>query len=317
MITTVTLNAAIDRTQIVPNFTPGRRHRATEAVALAGGHGITIARALKRLGHPVASTGMVGGISGRMIRERLSYEGLLHDFLEVSGSSRTSSAVIDPIGGETTEINEYGPEITPDELAAFSRQLDYLAGASELVVLAGSLPQGLASTTYQQLVRQLKRHDVLTVVSSLGDAQTFGETLQAEPSLAVVSQVDAEELVGHEFSTDDDFMTAFDTMVRSGGQSIVITTADGVYARVKVGKAVTYATATIEPTEVVSRLGGSDVFVAGYLTGFFNDDAPIERIMYGAAAVISNMRSAGAGIFDTSDLKALRDRVEVRELVPV
>ena len=49
MIVTVTLNAAIDRTLTVPNFQRGQRHRASSGLALAGGKGINVARALKTL----------------------------------------------------------------------------------------------------------------------------------------------------------------------------------------------------------------------------------------------------------------------------
>ena len=49
VIVTVTLNAAIDRTLTVPNFQRGQRHRASPASTLAGGKGINVARALKRL----------------------------------------------------------------------------------------------------------------------------------------------------------------------------------------------------------------------------------------------------------------------------
>jgi len=40
MIITVTLNAAIDKTLAVPNFRLGRRHRAVEQTAMAGGKGV-------------------------------------------------------------------------------------------------------------------------------------------------------------------------------------------------------------------------------------------------------------------------------------
>ena len=61
MILTVTLNAAIDRTLAVPNFHVGRRHRAVEQTAVAGGKGVNVARALKALGRPVLATGTAGG----------------------------------------------------------------------------------------------------------------------------------------------------------------------------------------------------------------------------------------------------------------
>ena len=69
MIVTVTLNAAIDKTLAVPNFRLGRRHRAVEQTAMAGGKGVNVARALKALGQPVIATGR-GGRSHRHAHHR-------------------------------------------------------------------------------------------------------------------------------------------------------------------------------------------------------------------------------------------------------
>ena len=63
MIVTVTLNAAIDRTLLVPNFQLGQRHRASLGFASAGGKGLNVARALRRLGVPVVATGFVAPTS--------------------------------------------------------------------------------------------------------------------------------------------------------------------------------------------------------------------------------------------------------------
>ena len=75
MIITVTLNAAIDKTLAVPNFRLGRRHRAVEQTAMAGGKGVNVARALKALGQPVIATGVAGGPTGTRIIEQLTDEG--------------------------------------------------------------------------------------------------------------------------------------------------------------------------------------------------------------------------------------------------
>ena len=111
MIVTVTLNAAIDRTLLVPNFQLGHRHRASTSLSSAGGKGINVARALKRLGVPVVCSGLSGGRTGVQIVERLTSEGLLNDFVRIRGESRTSTAVIDPTSNVYTEINEWGPEV--------------------------------------------------------------------------------------------------------------------------------------------------------------------------------------------------------------
>jgi len=118
LIVTVTMNTALDRILTVPNFQRGQRHRASEKLTLAGGKGIIVARALKRLGVPVVATGLVGGRNGRRILEELSEEAVLHDLVRIGDESRTSTAVIDPTSGGYTEIIEWGPLVTAVPLVA-------------------------------------------------------------------------------------------------------------------------------------------------------------------------------------------------------
>src|SRR5687768_9914183 len=140
MIVTVTLNAALDRTLTVPGFKIGHRHRSSDVLALAGGKGINVARALKRLDVPVVATGLAGGRTGTRIVEELTAEAILNDFVRIGGESRTSTAVVDPTSGTYTEINEWGPEVTPGELELLVEKLHYLSRGADFVVIAGSLP---------------------------------------------------------------------------------------------------------------------------------------------------------------------------------
>src|SRR5262245_15278789 len=119
VIVTVTMNAAIDRSLDVPNFQPGQRHRASSGFTQAGGKGINVARALKRLDVPVIATGLAGGRTGTRIIEELTNEGILNDFVRIGDESRTSTMVIDDTAGTTTEIYEWGPEVRADELTIF------------------------------------------------------------------------------------------------------------------------------------------------------------------------------------------------------
>ena len=145
MIITVTLNAAIDKTLAVPNFRLGRRHRAVEQTAMAGGKGVNVARALKALGQPVIATGVAGGPTGTRIIEQLTEEAILNDFVRIREESRTSTAVIDPTSGEQTEINERGPASCPRRELELLRRQAPLPGARapRSACSAGSLPRGV------------------------------------------------------------------------------------------------------------------------------------------------------------------------------
>ena len=122
MIITVTLNAAIDKTLEVPNFTPGRRHRTVDQRTMPGGKGVNIARAIKRLGQPVIATGFAGGATGTRIVEALDDESILNDFVRIREESRTNTAVLDPTTGMQTEINERGPAVIDAGARAVPRE---------------------------------------------------------------------------------------------------------------------------------------------------------------------------------------------------
>ena len=169
MIITVTLNAAIDKSLSVPNFRLGRRHRTVEQTTMPGGKGVNVARTLKTLGQPVIATGFAGGPTGTRIVEQLTEESILNDFVRIREESRTNTAVHDPTNGETTEINERGPAVSAKEIELFRDKLLYLARGADVVVFAGSLPRGVEAELYAQLIKEVRKAGVQTVVDADGD----------------------------------------------------------------------------------------------------------------------------------------------------
>src|SRR5204862_3988114 len=130
-------------------------HRASGGLTLAGGKGINVARALKRLDVPVVATGLAGGLTGTRIVEELTGEAILNDFVRIADESRTSTAVVDPTASSYTEINEWGPHVEPEELKILREKLHYLASSAQAVVFAGSLPRGIEDDFYAAAVRDL------------------------------------------------------------------------------------------------------------------------------------------------------------------
>ena len=225
MIITVTMNAALDRVLTVPNFKEGQRHRASEKLTLAGGKGITVARALKTLGVPVVATGLAGGRNGRRILEELAEESILSDFVGIEDESRTSTAVADPTSGTFTEVMEWGPLVQETELEELLEKIDYLSKGAELVIFAGTLPRGVADNFYAEAIRTLGRRGVFTVLDSEGEPLRIG--LEAEPFLVSPNRIEAEAVVGQEFS-EDDFLDALDRLGDLGARNALITYERGV-----------------------------------------------------------------------------------------
>ncbi|MDH5332506.1 MAG: PfkB family carbohydrate kinase, partial [Thermoleophilia bacterium] len=209
MIVTVTLNAALDRTLTVPIFQVGHRHRSSDVIVLAGGKGINVARALKRLDVPVVATGLAGGRTGIRIVEELTAEAILNDFVRIGDDPRTSTLVIDPTSGTHTEVYEWGPLVTESELAMLMDKLHYLVRGADVVVFAGSLPRGVDESFYAEAVKDVSRRDVRVVLDAEGQPLRSG--IESEPWLVTPNQLEAEQLVGQELFDDDDFMMALDS----------------------------------------------------------------------------------------------------------
>ena len=229
MIITVTLNAAIDKSLAVPNFRPGRRHRTVEQRTAAGGKGVNIARTLKALGQPVIATGFAGGATGTHIVEQLTEESILNDFVRIRDESRTNTSVLDPTSGQQTEINERGPEVSESEVELFKDKLVYLARGAAIVVFAGSLPRGVEPDLYATLVRELERLDVITVVDT--DGEPLRQAMRAEPDLVSPNVLEAEELVGHEFASEEERSQAVAEISALGSREAIMTLPDGCVAQ--------------------------------------------------------------------------------------
>jgi 1-phosphofructokinase len=290
MILTVTLNAAVARTLVVPSLTLGHRHRAPESMTLAGGKGVNVARSLRTLDVPVLAAGFAGGRNGDAIRDGLSEAAIPFDLVEIEGYSRTSTAIIDPMAGTQTEINEYGSEVTPAEAREFSRRLEYLMES----FIVG-------------LVRRARERGIYTVVDS--PPSVLRAALKANPSLVSPNQHEAESVVGFDFIEEGDFPLGLTRLVEHGAANACITSPEGLsYLSTENGT----VSARAPRIEAVSTVGSGDAYLAGLLAGLLHRNlAPAEAVRLAAGCAAANAETLGAGLFEARRAEELADSVQV------
>jgi 1-phosphofructokinase family hexose kinase len=309
MIITVTLNAAIDKSLSVPNFRLGRRHRTVEQRTMAGGKGVNIARALMALGQPVIATGLAGGATGTHIVEQLTQEAILNDFVRIREESRTNTSVLDPTNGEQTEINERGPAVSEQEVELFRDKLVYLARGAAIVVLAGSLPRGVEPDLYATLIRELQKTGVTTVIDTDGDP--LHHAVRAEPDVVSPNVLEAEELVGHEFTAEEERLHAVREIVELGPREAIMTMGDGCVADVLIDGRSSLRRARTEPRESIARRGSGDAFLAGYVAARYEGRSPDQCLRFGVACGAESTGRLGAGLIDPKEARRLMGEVEV------
>ena len=169
MIVTVTLNPALDLTYTVDALVPHATHRVQRVAERAGGKGLNVAGVLHALGEPVLATGLLGGATGAVVGAKTSVP---HSFTAIGGETRRTVTVVDRV--DATGLWEPGPVVTGEEWAAFQAHYVALVKDAAVVVLSGSLPQGLPVDAYAELVRLARRHRCRSVLDTSGEALRLG-----------------------------------------------------------------------------------------------------------------------------------------------
>jgi 1-phosphofructokinase family hexose kinase len=312
MILTVTLNPSLDRTMVVPNFSAGFRSRAIDTVVFPGGKGINVARATRILGRPVIATGFLGGRRGDQVLADLNSEGILNDFVRIQDESRLTMAVVDPAANSVTEITEAGPEIRPEEINLMYEKLEYLGKVADIAVLAGSVPRGLDDDCYVQMIERLQRLGVKTFFYTYGDPLRRG--IKASPDYVFPKLVEAEKVIGYEFTSLNDRIQAARRMRDMGAGSVVITFRYGCVAELAEGDTSRTYVGKMPEVAAVSPLGWGDALVGGYVVRLLEGDEPVECLRFGLGCAAASLVQYGAGVFLPEDAAELAGGVELEEV---
>jgi 1-phosphofructokinase/tagatose 6-phosphate kinase len=247
-----------------------------------------------------------------MIVDALNGEAILNGFVRIREESRTNTAVLDPTTGVHTEINERGPAVSAHDLELFRDKLLYLAKGASMCVFAGSLPRGVPADVYAGLIRELKKQNVTTIVDTEGEPLRLAA--RAEPDVISPNELEAEELVGHEFNDANDRSEAVVEMTRLGPADAIMTVFDGCYAYIDDGGGPGLYRVRIEEQEARSTIGSGDALLAGYIAARYQDRSPIECLRYGVACGAESVQHFGAGLIDPAAVDRLLGEVELEHL---
>ncbi|MER7565999.1 1-phosphofructokinase family hexose kinase [Streptomyces sp. NPDC048523] len=302
MILTVTLNTALDITYRVRSLRPHTSHRVTEVVERPGGKGLNVARVLAALGHEVTVTGFTGGATGRTVQDRLTaVPGLVDALVPVGGPTRRTIAVVDERSGDTTQLNEPGPTVTPEEWSAFQEAYEDLVPSVSAVALCGSLPPGVPVGAYAGLIRTAKAAGVPVLLDTSGEALRRG--VAARPDILKPNAAELSELTGsHEplrATQDARRRGALAVVASLGKEGLLAATPEGRW------RAALPAPVRGNPT------GAGDSAVAALLSGLVEQLPWPDRLLRAVAVSAATVLAPVAGEFDRAAYEELLGRVTV------
>lgn len=279
MIYTVTLNPAIDYVVSIEKTIKGGLNYYHFEEYGAGGKGINVSRLLTSFGLENTALGFVRGFSGQEIAASLDREGCHTDFIYLTeGHSRINIKICEDDGYET-DFNGMGFPLPSNTASQIIEKLTQ-AKEGDLLVLAGSLPEGADESIYAQILQWAQKRNILCVVDAVFEA--LKRTLAFAPFLIKPNHSELGELFGVEIKDVDAAQYYAEKLQKCGARNVVISMgAKGALFMPETGEPMFYK-AVSGPT--VSTVGAGDSMIAGILYGLQRSGSWEEAMHWGISA---------------------------------
>jgi len=278
VIVTVTPNPSIDRTLEIDRLERGALVRARRATAEAAGKGVNVSCALATQGVATVAVLPLAEDSAATYL-RLLGNATRVAAVPIAGSIRTNVSVVEA-DGTLTKLNEPGPELTSDDVAAILEAASKVADAT-WIVGCGSLPPGAPVDFYARLAAGVSsgaRAAIDTSGEALGAAVCAGVAL-IKPNLD-----ELQTLVGRPLGTIGEAVAAARELIARGCHAVLVSLgADG--ALFVDANGASHGEARVD--DVANTVGAGDALLAGFLAAGGGAAALGEAIAWSVAAIRS------------------------------
>ncbi|HEY5894529.1 MAG TPA: 1-phosphofructokinase [Chthoniobacterales bacterium] len=284
---TVTLNAAIDQTLTIPEFTPGAVNRVKSSRSDPGGKGVNVASSLADHGLKVAVTGFLGTDNSASFDELFKEKNIANYFVRIPGLTRVGVKIADPVRNETTDINFPGLPPSPEDQRMFAALLKVLD--ADWFILSGSVPPGVDKAFYKELIVQLKASGKKVLLDASGDPLL--NAVAAAPAIIKPNVAELEELMGRKLPEIGDVVGAARQLVSTGIALVVVSMGERGACFVTASEALLAVPPKIEITS--TTVGAGDAMVAGIVTGQFRGLSLAETARLATASSLALLTKSG------------------------
>ena len=179
MILTICPNPSIDCTIELDSLNVGKLNRVDNKVETYSGKALNVAVGVARLKEKSFATGFMFDAHARLFEHVLDKEGVEHKFVYNKGNARTNYKIIDK-RSMLTEINDKGETVTKEKQQELIDTVKDLAPNYDIAVMSGSLPKGVASEFYAQVLSVIPENvkvivdtEKANMLSAIGSREIF------------------------------------------------------------------------------------------------------------------------------------------------
>ena len=294
MIYTVTLNPSLDYVMHLDNLEVSGVNRSKKEEVYPGGKGINVSIVLNNLRIPNKALGFIAGFTVNEIDRIMKQLGTSTDFIMLDqGISRVNVKLE---AGKETEINGIGPRITPADLRELYAKLDEIQDG-DFLVLAGSIPNSVPDSIYQDIMKELSHKNINIVVDATKNLLL--NVLKYKPFLIKPNHIELAEMFNVTINSDDEIVTYARKLQEMGAQNVLISMGgDGSILITSEGEVIKI---TVPKGTVVNTVGSGDSMVAGFIAGYLKSKDLKQALKFATATGSATAFSTWLATKDTID----------------
>lgn len=298
-ILTITPNPALDLGGVVDNLKANEKSYVHDETRSPGGNAINAARILTRLRVPILATGFLGGSTGEEIKNLLDEENVKNNFVKIKGHSRICVTVSNKTDHLQTRLDFPGPQITRQELEKLFKLLERQKNIS-LLLIGGSLPQGLKPADVIRLMSFARKRKIECVVDCPGDILRIliaGRPILIKPNLTEFQEMteSSAKSIGGIQKEARKLLNRVPYICISSveGGALLVTKKNSYFGR-------------IPKVRVKSSVGAGDSMVGAMVSQLYKKNISEEDILrWGLAAAAATLGHAGTAFGSAHEIQRL------------
>jgi 1-phosphofructokinase len=309
MILSICPNPSIDCTIELDALNVGKLNRTRNKIETYSGKALNVAKGIARLGEKSVATGFMFEDHAKLFEHVLEKEGVEHKFIYNKGSARVNYKIIDK-RSMLTEINDRGESVGKDKQKELISLVKDLSLDSDIVVMSGSLPKGVESEFYGEVLKVVPSRAKIIVDT---EKDNMNAVLNSGVKVFMVKPnlTELESFSGGTLSDTIDMIRASRKYIDKGVENVMVSLgADG--ALLTDGTRHFYCKSA--SVAVNSTVGAGDSMVAAACVGLYNGVSRDGVLKMSVAAGTAAITTSGTNLFYKDKFDEIYNKIYVEEI---
>ncbi|WP_457681225.1 1-phosphofructokinase family hexose kinase [Thermovibrio sp.] len=273
-----------------------------------GGKGVNAARVANRFCSDIFLSLPLGGCIGKCVLGNLEAEGINCIVVEVEEETRVNTILEQKAKGKHVLIASKGSPLSERDREKLKDSICREC-SPKVLVLGGSVPPGLPTTYYREVVEEFKGTETKVIVDA--DGELLKEAVKAAPFAVKPNKHELERLVGYPLYSLSEVVDAAKEVASYGVEVVIVSL--GEQGAVVVYKNKVYR--LVPPkVKVKNTVGAGDSVVGGFACKIYEGAEVKEAVKFGIACGTATVMEEGPKLCRPEVVRELLRSIRLTEI---